>query len=326
MSIELIFIVLLVILANIVEASDVKFLRRNFPWFLLAINLPLIPIGLLLSYGPEQIVTEAFAGSLLPIEVIRSQGINLLWISVLGAVCVFPLTRTLIARISKLEPHNNVHALAVMLGGYLIGLSVASLNLGGLEALAELDLGQDIWDVLGQQFMFAVLALVGVGLVIRRNDRSILRRLDLRRLNERQFFQALFWAIPLVILQWAAGSIWWIISPEQVELFESVNGSLLASIDTWWEWLLLALATGIGEELLFRGAIQEKFGNGLTVLLFTVAHTQYALSPATVVIAVFAYVLGYLRREHGTVFTMIVHFSYNFALGMLALLAQNVPV
>ena len=326
MSIELIFIVLIVILANIIEASDNGFIKRNFPWILFVINLPLMLMGFVLTFASTDTLTAFFTEPALNSDAIRLQGINFLWISLVGAVFVFPLCRDLIARITNLDADNNVHALAILLSGYLVGLSVASLTLGGLEALADLDISQDIWSVITQQALFAALGIFGPGIVIRRNWPELQKRLGLVSLRPRQILLAMAWVIPLVILQWAAGAIWILISPEQVELFDSINGALLGNIDTWWEWLLLAIASGIGEELLFRGAIQPRFGLWFTVLLFTVAHTQYALSPATLVIAVFAYLLGILRREHGTTFTMIVHFGYNFALGILALVAENIVV
>ena len=326
MSIELTFIFLLVLLTNLVEAGDNQLIKKNFVWLLFLINLPLIFIGNFMLSAPDELLAQLLITSDLPIDTFRQQGINFLWLGLMGALFVFPLTRQLLARVTRLDPNNNVHALATMLGGYLIGLSGASLTLGGLETLADLDVGQNIWIVLVQQGLFLVLGIFGPGFVVRRDWPALVERLGLRPLSRRQVVRAIAWVAPLVALQWGAGALWLLLAPDQVELFETVQGTLLADIDSWWEWLLLAVATGIGEEILFRGAIQPRFGLWPTVILFTIAHTQYAFSPATAVIAILAYILGRLRQQHGTFMTILVHGGYNLVLGMMALMAEMLNV
>ncbi|MCA9987233.1 MAG: CPBP family intramembrane metalloprotease [Anaerolineales bacterium] len=323
MSAELIFILLLVVLANLVEASDNQLIKRNFPWLLFVLNFPLLLFAVVIIFIPDDALAPVLEGSGLTTALFHQQGVNFLWLGLMGALFSFPLTRQLLARVTKLDPDNNVHALATMLGGYLIGLSIASLALGGLEALADLELSQNIWMVLFQQGLFFALGIFGPGFLVRRNWTALRHRLGLTPLTQRQVLQAIAWIAPLVALQWAAGAIWLLLAPDQVELFDSVQGTLLADIDSIWEWVLLAVATGIGEEILFRGAIQPRFGLWPTVILFTIAHTQYALSPATVVIALLAYILGRLRQQHGTSMTILVHGGYNLALGLIALLVQS---
>ena len=323
MSAELIFILLLVVLANLVEASDNQVIKRNFPWLLFVLNLPLILFAVIIINMPAEALALLLDGTGLTVATFRQQGTNFLWLGLMGSLFSFPLTRQLLARVTHLDPDNNVHALAIMLGSYLIGLSVASLALGGLEALADLELSQNIWMVLFQQGLFFFLGVFGPGFLVRRDWAALRQRLGLWPLSQRQIIQAITWVAPLVALQWAAGALWLLLAPDQVELFDSVQGTLLADIDSIWEWVLLAIATGIGEEILFRGAIQPRFGLWPTVILFTIAHTQYALSPATVVIALLAYILGRLRQQHGTAMTILVHGGYNLALGLIALLVQS---
>ena len=58
------------------------------------------------------------------------------------------------------------------------------------------------------------------------------------------------------------------------------------------EWLVLAAAAGLSEELLFRGALQPIFGIVPTSLIFAVSHVQYGLSPATLTVFLLSVILG----------------------------------
>jgi membrane protease YdiL (CAAX protease family) len=105
-------------------------------------------------------------------------------------------------------------------------------------------------------------------------------------------------------------------------LLEEVNTALLGDFNTLGAWLILALATGIGEELLFRGAIQPAFGLIPTAALFAIAHLQYDLSPLMLFIFILGIILGIIRQRYGTTVAILIHFGYNFSLGILSLLAE----
>jgi membrane protease YdiL (CAAX protease family) len=76
--------------------------------------------------------------------------------------------------------------------------------------------------------------------------------------------------------------------------------------------LVLGLSAGIGEETLFRGALQPRLRVLLTALVFTLGHVQYTLSPALLEILVIGLVLGWLRERTNTTTCMVTHAGYNF--------------
>jgi hypothetical protein len=81
------------------------------------------------------------------------------------------------------------------------------------------------------------------------------------------------------------------------------------------------LAAGIGEELLFRGALQPVLGLWFTAILFAASHIQYGLTPATLAVFIIAIALGIIRQRTNTTVAILVHFGYDFVIGLLALLA-----
>ncbi|MCC7060855.1 MAG: CPBP family intramembrane metalloprotease [Burkholderiaceae bacterium] len=87
--------------------------------------------------------------------------------------------------------------------------------------------------------------------------------------------------------------------------------------------LTIGFAAALGEETLFRGALQPRFGIFLTTLLFAITHNQYGLSLSTVVVFAAGLIFAGLRRRHNTVTSMLAHATYNITLGLLALLAMR---
>jgi uncharacterized protein len=137
-----------------------------------------------------------------------------------------------------------------------------------------------------------------------------------------QLWLGVRWIILLVLLQWGIGALWTLADPAQSDLLNSITEELVRDFDTVGEWFVLALAAGVGEELLFRGALQPVFGLGFTAVLFAIAHVQYGLTPISLVVLIIGVALGYIRQRTNTTVAIFVHFGYNFILGLLSLLAM----
>jgi membrane protease YdiL (CAAX protease family) len=78
----------------------------------------------------------------------------------------------------------------------------------------------------------------------------------------------------------------------------------------------LALAPGICEEIMFRGALQPRLGIVATALLFTCIHTQYGLSLDALSVFVVAIGLGLIRKFTNTTTSVITHTTYNLIVGL----------
>jgi len=311
----------LVIVANYVTTANRPTLNTLFDLLLVIINLPLFLFGLLLLAFPSELLTTLTQGSTFPALNWAAAGWTLTGMGLWGIVVSLRPVRRGLSRLAPLNAHSPIHALALVLSGYLVGNTVFSLTQGGLEELAATAVSASIYDILLMQALFAGVALLGVGIYMRRNPAEARRRLGLMRPTLRQLLTGIGWIIVLVLVQAIGGALWTLIDSSQAELVENISGELLGNIDTFAEWLVLAAATGLGEELLFRGALQPVFGLGFTALLFAFAHVQYGLTPVTLVVFVIGIVLGLIRRQYGTAVSIFVHSGYNFALGMISLLA-----
>lgn len=92
--------------------------------------------------------------------------------------------------------------------------------------------------------------------------------------------------------------------------FAAVLGPL-----SWGQAFLLALLSGIAEELLFRGAMQPTLGLGLTCLVFMLVHWPMtpALIPWTISAGLLGLGLGWGFEASGHVLgPVMAHFTINF--------------
>jgi hypothetical protein len=84
--------------------------------------------------------------------------------------------------------------------------------------------------------------------------------------------------------------------------------------------LTLGLAAALGEESVFRGALQPRFGLILTAVLFALLHSNYGITLSTVLVFAVGMVLGLLRQRYNTTASMLAHAIYNISLGLITYL------
>lgn len=244
------------------------------------------------------------------------------WIpSLLGLLLLIPPVRRLIARFLPVDVSSRVHTISLS-SSMLIWMYFFFFLAIGLQTITQLTSGQSanpaptLW---AQQITFFLLALVGVGWLIRRNLRDSFRRLGLKRPTWHHVTVGITSGLILVagalLLQSLASWLGFPGDPQVEKLTDQLLGPLYGSI---WGILTLGLSAALGEEAVFRGAILPRFGLIYTSLLFALVHSNYGLSISTLVVFVVGLVLGLLRLRYDTTTTMVVHATYNITLGLIA--------
>lgn len=317
----LLLIIGLIVLANIVERIDDTRTTRLFIWMLRLLNVPIFLIGLAFVFTPAEQLAQLQVGAALPLQNTTAYGVVMQVMAFWGVLATLRSLRESLAQRIPLRADSVVHVLALLLAGYLAGNVAIILTQGGLDQIAQTADAAALFDVVAQQVLFVVIAFLGVGMVIRRNGRALLQRLGLEPVTGAHLRQGVRWIVILVALQWLVGLVWSLLDPASAEQLGGINELLLSDFDTWWEWLVLAIAAGVGEETLFRGALQPVFGLWVTAVLFALGHVQYGFTPITLLILVIGIVLGLIRRRTNTSVAIFVHAGYNFILGLVALLA-----
>ena len=254
--------------------------------------------------------TTAGAGgrSSLPVDV------GIMVTAAVAAALASKPVRERVSQVLPIDPDNPVHALALALAVLLFGTQVTSILFTTLSASGQAPLS--VGDLIVQEVPFVVLAAAGVGMFIRRDMTQVAARLGL--------VAPAWWQVVLAVA--AAGAFFafgvgmdtlsqaW--TPDVARQVHSTTQSLYSGLGGPVGIATLALAPGICEEVLFRGALQPRLGLLVTALLFTCIHTQYGISLDALSVLVIALGLGLIRKFTNTTTSAICHVTYNLMVGI----------
>ena len=239
--------------------------------------------------------------------------------ALLGLLCLLPAFRSLLARWLRIDRSSPVHTVALVFAIYLgassLSLLLTSQRLISLSLEAS-NLGMPA--LVAGEVVFVVFALAGVGLFTRRSWRQVLDRLGLRLPTGRQWAAVVATTAALLALDCGVSLVWRLLWPGSYDTVSGMSQKLFGQFGSPWGAAVLGLSAGIGEETLFRGALQPRFRILLTAALFSIAHVQYTLSPALVEILIVGLLLGWVRAKSNTTTCIIIHASYNFLNILLA--------
>ena len=301
------------LLANLAEKHSIRV--SWFQWLLALVSLGVALLGprVFSSYSPA-----------LESRDMRFD-VTLLVTACLGFLLIRPKTRLLLSRWLSIRPESPVHLVSLVMSSYLLAWSLLNLFwVGGIPGLQETVETVPLWSIVIQALVFCLFAFVGVGLFTRRPWKLTLVRLGVARIPRRSMLIAAASVMGLLMVNMTVTIIWVLVNPEQVEALGQISEVLLGGVDSFGSIFMVAVCSSVSEELLFRGAMQPRFGILFTSILFALVHLQYAISPATLLILIIGIVLGVLRRQFGTWTAIFTHFGYNFSLLVLGLIATKV--
>lgn len=345
-------LVLLLWLANLADKQRAKEPPNRLPAVLTYLLLASLWAGLFLAglalslvgwtvagrpLSPEMLATYAQAG--LTAEVVQRLVANLpqlgmsLWLpAIFGLILALPPVRRWLARILPIDATRATHAVALsfmMLVVVNLWFALA-LGLDVMADMLEADSGQGAGLQTGallsmtwmQELLFLAMALVGVGWLTQRNLRATLERLGIVKPTGRQILigigLGLFLTVALLPLDYLTTVTKFGWNQDVARLSEQLIGPLTQSPIGI---LTLGLAAALGEEAMFRGALQPRFGLLLTSLLFALLHSNYGITLSTVVVLGIGLTLGLARRRYNTSTSMIVHATYNMSIGLASFLS-----
>jgi membrane protease YdiL (CAAX protease family) len=173
------------------------------------------------------------------------------------------------------------------------------------------------------QLPLVIVALCGVGIGVRRSFRETLARLGYGHITLPQLGIVALFIVGALLISTAFDALFAILQPDLFERVGEVSEGLfspegLSPASVILFALLIGIGAALGEETLFRGALQPRLGIILTSILWAVIHVQYGPSVLLINIFVLSLALGFLRRRVNTTATFLVHASYNFLTVLLA--------
>lgn len=311
-----VFILLSVVLA----LANMERFHEAFRWVaiiaVVALNLLLIMLGLAGLAIPMAVVPGLSPSATNAMSAfLRAMGIT----GLLAFVPLLPPVRRLLARYLAIDPRSTVHTVALVYAVYLVGAGIGQQPLASdPEVLGSLgDVGVSSITIWTQTLGMVILAVTGVGLLTRRSARQVADRLGLQVPSLGQIGVAVLSVVGLIVFQIIFMLVWQAINPESLKKISDASNLLLGNMTGLAGALTIGLAAALGEEMIFRGAMLPPFRLLTTSVLFTILHSQYGFSPASLLIFVIAIVLGLLRYRTNLTVCILVHFGYNFMSVML---------
>lgn len=175
--------------------------------------------------------------------------------------------------------------------------------------------------LLTSELPFILVALLGVGIGVRRNLREALARLGYGLINMKHLGVIVLFIGAATALAAAADVLFARLQPDlyrQVGEISDIlfNPSGMSPASAVLFALMIGVGAGLGEETLFRGALQPVFGIVPTSILFASMHVQYGPSLLLGYIFLLSIGLGILRNRINTTASFLAHAGYN-CLGVL---------
>lgn len=308
---------IILVLANLARHSPA------FGWLaygaLTVANLLMLNAGLA-SLAPQ---SELLA---IPPEAEPALDALLRGVGITGLVAFLPLlppVRRGLARLIPVDPASPVHTTALVYAVYVVGLGISQQRLLSDPAVVQsLELRLTSTLAWSQAVGMVLLAVSGVGLFVARSPREVAERLGLTWPTVGHAVVAGLAVAFLFGAQVTVALIWRSLDPAGFDQLSNASNLLFGEFSGPAAAFTLGFTAAVGEELVFRGALQPRFGLLLPALLFTVLHSQYGFSPATLLILMIALVLGVLRQRTNLTVCILTHFGYNFVTVMLASLVQ----
>jgi membrane protease YdiL (CAAX protease family) len=233
-----------------------------------------------------------------------------------AAAVLWRPVRRWVGRALPLDPDRPVHTTALVLSIILFGTQVAAQLT--LNVLGQVTAGRQLQplDLVVQEIPFALVALVGVGLFVRRDLGQALRRLGLVRPQPYQVLLALAAAGAFYAFSTGVDALAMRLTPDLSRQVGAASQRLFGQLGSPLGIATIALAAGICEETLFRGALQPRLGLIWTAVLFTAVHTEYGVSLDALAVFVLAVALGLIRLFTNTTTSATCHVAYNALVGV----------
>jgi len=221
-----------------------------------------------------------------------------------------------------LDANNYVHIFTIM--AVVLGLAYFSifLSIDFVKLLNERVSIEDkvtLFDLWYSEFFYLFLSFLGVGLFTRRSLREVFVRLGFENVKLKDVIKGINYGFFILAISLVIGSLALKFGMSQNITIDKLTHKLLGTFNLG---LLFSLSFGpaLGEEVLYRGALQPRLGISLTSLLFALSHMTYGLSFITLNVFVVGIILSFLRKNYNIVVCIVSHAFNNFIFGLLCLL------
>jgi membrane protease YdiL (CAAX protease family) len=244
---------------------------------------------------------------------------------------LLPPFRVLLARVTPLDPDSAVDmaGLCILLGTLGLFIANALVPMAEEPPSASVIPSIGIAELLVQAAAFLALAYIATGYPYWRDLRGATERLGIVVPDGRTIAIAVIATVACFAVAGIAGVIAQQLNPALNEALDEVVNQMTSQLRSQNQLsavigaVTLGVSAGIGEEAIFRGALQPRYGLVIPSLLFTMLHgPQYGFNVALLGLFGVSIILGLERRYLNTSSAMITHALFD-TLQVLALFTMS---
>ena len=270
-------------------------------------------VGLYLLYGiPGVLLTVA--GLAL---TVNGQA-NGWFVLALGLALALPLVkgfRRLVAMVTPMDPSSPIDMMGL---GVILALMAyfgwaITLDTDPDELTSAVTVASQVINVA----FFILVAYVAVGAKIYRNGSEATSRLGIRWPTLPDLAVGVAAVIPAFMLSLVGSLLTLYFQPDVFEDLGDTMEEMASGTEVTLVSVLIFASAGLGEEILFRGAIQPRFGIVLTSAFWALVHTQYQFSFVVLGLFLVGLMFGLMRKYVSTTSAIIAHALYNAAVVVL---------
>ncbi|HEX5498579.1 MAG TPA: type II CAAX endopeptidase family protein, partial [Thermomicrobiales bacterium] len=280
-------------------------------------------VGLYLALGFPALFIAAIGLAIATTGGNPGLGIPLMLTGLGFALPLFKPFRRLLAQATPLDPESPIDTtgLSILLG-LIAFLATVAFATGAQEPPTDIP-SVGYLELIVQNLAFVGIAYAAVGGGFARSWRAATERLGLVPLTWMGLGAAIVGLVACFAVLFITSALAQALQPNLNQQLDKVVSDITAGMQNPLGALLIGLSAGIGEETLFRGALQPRFGIVLVSIFFALVHApQYGLNVAIVGLFVISVIFGLLRNRYGTTASIVTHALYN-AIQVLLLLAPR---
>lgn len=248
----------------------------------------------------------------------KSEGIPVLSMGLGLSLPLLSPFRLLASKLIPIDPDSPIDwsGLAVVLAllGFLIPTAFVD---AGPSVLAENGGTALTTGLLQQLLAFVAIAYIAVGYRNYRTGAEATARLGIQKPTPTQITMGLAGVLAAFVAANIGRLLTEWLQPDAIESLDKSMEAITSGVTNPFVAIVLALSSGIGEEIFFRGALQPRMGMVLTAILFTFLHAQYGFTWVLLGLFLIGMIFGWLAKRYGTMAAVVAHVVYNLAVVIL---------
>ncbi len=248
----------------------------------------------------------------------RGEGVPVLGIGLGLSLPMLKPFRQAVAKVTPMDPDSPIDWSGLSIVLALLGFLIPTAFVDSAPApLAENSATALTSGLLQQLLAFVAIAYAAVGYRNYRTGPEATERLGIQKPTSTQIIFGLAGVLGAFVAANIGGLLTEWLQPEAARGVQDSIETITSGVTNPFVALVLALCSGIGEEIFFRGAIQPRFGMVLTALLFAFLHGQYGFTWILFGLFLIGLLFGWLAKKHGTMAAVVAHVVYNLIVVIL---------